>query len=322
MKHDGAGLRILLSQAAYERFGGAVRSAVPGAQFLVATDSGACDEQLRPVGADVTPDIAWFSSDLFAGGAGTSSFAGLAAAAPGLKWLHSSTAGLDSPFFGKLRDRGVRVTGSHIYGIPVSEFVIREALDFLQEADRWRAAQASAAWEPHEFRELAQTTWTVIGLGSIGQSVCRLAAAFGANVNGVSRHEPPASPEFSWRAPHQLWSLLPGSDVVVLARAAAIDEPAVVDATFLAQMRSDALFVNVARGSLVDEVALIEALDAGGIGRAVLDVMQTEPLPFGSPLWTHPRVVVTPHSGGQGLGRYERGARVFIEELEKYASGS
>jgi glyoxylate/hydroxypyruvate reductase len=91
-----------------------------------------------------------------------------------------------------------------------------------------------------------------------------------------------------------------------------------VDEAMLASVREGAVLVNVARGSLVDEDALIRALDAGQLAHAVLDVFATEPLPADSPLWDHPRVTVTPHSSGGGLGRYRRSAEVFAANLTRY----
>lgn len=94
-----------------------------------------------------------------------------------------------------------------------------------------------------------------------------------------------------------------------------------VDSAFLARMRNDAVLVNVGRGALVDEAALIDALDAGRPARAVLDVTEVEPLPDDSPLWRHPRIVLTPHSSALGLGRHRRAAEVFAANLGRYRRG-
>jgi phosphoglycerate dehydrogenase-like enzyme len=304
---------ILVSAAAHAEYGDLLAAAAPAARFLVATAEGVADVKGEPV-PEPAPTVAWLSSDLFAGGAGVRWFALLVAGSPVLRWVHSSTAGLDSPLFGRLAARGVRVTAAHIYAAPVSEFVLRAVLDEFQSAAGWRAAQAEGAWRPHEFREVAGSRWTVVGMGDIGSAVARAASALGAEVTGVARTRP-ADPAVAFAPADELLGLLPDSDVVVLARSAEPDAPPLVDAAFLAAMAPGSVLVNVARGSLVDETALIAALDAGAPGRAVLDVTATEPLPADSPLWTHPGVVLTPHTSGQGHGRYRRGAEVFASML-------
>jgi phosphoglycerate dehydrogenase-like enzyme len=207
------------------------------------------------------------------------------------------------------------VTGAHIYGPQISEFVLREALDHLQHAAAWRAGQLTRSWAPHDFREMAGTTWLVIGLGEIGGRIARTAHALGARVLGSARHEPTdLSGMAEYVSPDAVTDRLGDADVVVIARPA-LDDAVLVDRPFLDAMAPDSLLVNISRGSLVDEVALLAALDAGRPARAVLDVFASEPLPTDSPLWSHPKVVVTPHTSGQGDGRFARGAQVFAKLL-------
>src|SRR5690606_40181029 len=121
--------------------------------------------------------------------------------------------------------------------------------------------------------------------------------------------------------PDELPALLGESDVVVLAAPASASTEGMVDTGFLAAMRPGALLVNVGRGSLVDEAALLTALDAGRPAAAVLDVTRTEPLPPDDPLWSHPAVTITPHGSANGDGRWERGAVVFADNLARYVRG-
>jgi phosphoglycerate dehydrogenase-like enzyme len=111
---------------------------------------------------------------------------------------------------------------------------------------------------------------------------------------------------------------LPRADVVVLTLPATEETTNLVNEDFLAAMRADAVLVNVARGAIVDEAALVRALDAGRPDFAVLDVVSEEPLPPDHPLWSHPRVVVTPHTSSGGHGRFARGADLFAENLRRY----
>jgi phosphoglycerate dehydrogenase-like enzyme len=311
---------VLVSAAAFDRFGEHLAAAAPGARFLLAAEDGVRDRDGKAV-LDGEPTVVWFSSDLFAGGRGVAWFRSAFIDSPRLAWVHSSTAGLDSPLFTQLLARGVRVSSAHIYAVPLAEYVLRAALDHFQRADQWRAAEADRAWRPHECAEMAGSTWLVVGLGNIGRRITQVATALGANVLGADRIEPSDASIREFVAADELLGHLSRCDVVVLARPAAPDEPPLVDTRFLAAMRPGSLLVNVARGSLVDESALVAAIDRGTPGRAVLDVMAHEPLPDDSPLWAHPAITITPHSAGQGLGRYRRGAEVFEQNLRAFLAG-
>jgi phosphoglycerate dehydrogenase-like enzyme len=154
----------------------------------------------------------------------------------------------------------------------------------------------------------------VIGLGAIGTAVARRARAFDATVLGVRRTPRGDEPV------DELVSLdaVDRADVIVLAAPATPTTIGMVDDTFLRRMRPGSVLVNVGRGSLVDEAALVRALDRGIPEVALLDVTATEPLPADSPLWAHPRVVLTPHSSALGSGRHARAAEVFVENLRAY----
>jgi phosphoglycerate dehydrogenase-like enzyme len=145
--------------------------------------------------------------------------------------------------------------------------------------------------------------------------------AFDARVIGVRRNPSGDEPVDHMITPAEMLAVLPEADVVVLAAPATDETQHLVDARFLGAMRERALLVNVARGALVDERALIAALDSGRPAHAVLDVTEVEPLPPASPLWSHPNVTVTPHTSGGGTGRYRRAADVFAANLRRYTSG-
>jgi phosphoglycerate dehydrogenase-like enzyme len=194
-------------------------------------------------------------------------------------------------------------------------------LEHYQQRDRWRESAARASWEPSSFRELYGTTWLVVGLGALGSAVAVRARAFGVQVVGVRRRPSGDEPVSRVITPAEVHEAVGEADVVVLAAPATTETRHLVDARFLAAMRPRSVLVNVARGSLVDEEALLAALDRGVPEAALLDVTGTEPLPSDSPLWNHPGVIVTPHSAGRGEGRYARAADLFVDNLDRYRRG-
>ena len=298
-------------------------AAPPGTRWLCLSTDGSLEVDGTGEALDVrtaTPEVAWLTTDLVQGGP-MRPFFGLVTRSSSLRWLQSSAAGFDAPVFGELVRRGVRLTASHIAGPPIADFVLRAALDHLQDADAWRAAAVDHRWEPHEFTEMGATRWLVIGLGAIGHEVAVRARAFGAHVTGVRRSPTGDEPVDAMARPDEVPGLLPESDVVVLALPANAGTTHMVDDEMLGHMREGSVLVNVGRGALVDEDALRRALDHGRPARAVLDVTATEPLPADDPLWDHPRVVVTPHSSALGHGRHGRAAEAFADNLRRYAAG-
>ena len=269
---------------------------------------------------EATPEVAWMTSDLVQGGP-SRQFFGLAVRSESLRWLQSSAAGFDHPVFGDLIRRGVRLTPSHIAGPPIADYVLRAALDHLQDADAWRAAATAHRWAPHEFVEMSSTRWLVVGLGTIGAEIAVRARACGAHVTGVRRSPTGDEPVDAMIGPDELLDAVAVADVLVLATPSSPTTDGLVDDAFLARTRPTALLVNIGRGALVDEAALLRALDEGRLAKAVLDVTRTEPLPADDPLWSHPRVVITPHSSALGDGRHRRAAEVFAANLRRYVAG-
>jgi phosphoglycerate dehydrogenase-like enzyme len=266
-------------------------------------------------------EVAWGSSDLFRSREDTRRFFGATTRSTTLRWVQVSGAGTDDPVFRRLIDNGVTLTTSHVTGPTIAEYTMRAVLDWFQQADKWRETVAARRWRDHEFREVLGSTWLVIGLGSIGLEVATRARAFGAHVIGTRRTARGGEPVDELITPGKVLDVLPRVDVVVLALPATSASVGLVDEAFLARMRPGSVLVNVARGSLVDEPALLAALDRGAPEAALLDVTAVEPPPDDSPLWTHPGVVLTPHSSGLGMGRHDRAAAFFVENLRRYVQG-
>jgi phosphoglycerate dehydrogenase-like enzyme len=269
------------------------------------------------VGGDA--EVGWLSVDVLR--SADQEFIDALLASDALRWVQSAGAGYDTWHFQELLRRGVRLSTAHVNNVPIAEFVMREVMDRFQRADRWRAGAAEHHWEHHEWREVYGSTWLVIGLGAIGSAVAERARAFGCTVIGVRRNPAGTEPVDEMLPPERVTAALPRADVVVLTLPATEQTRNLVDDDFLAAMRPDAVLVNVARGSIVDEAALLRALDAGRPDFAVLDVVGDEPLPADSPLWSHPKVVVTPHTSSGGHGRFARGADLFAENLRRYRAG-
>lgn len=316
-------MRILVTQTAGEQFGARVEAVAAGLE-LVSMQS---DGSLRlPTGAPCEWDaadaeVAWATADLFGEGAPIRPFFGFIARAQSLRWIQSPAAGVDDPLFAGLVDRGVRLTSAHVNSIPIAEYVLRAALEHFQRATLWREAAEQRAWRRHDFQEAYGSTWLVIGVGSIGVEVASRARAFGARVIGVRRNPSGDEPVDEMIGPDGVNRVLPEADVVVLAAPATSQTRGMVDARFLAAMKAGALLVNVGRGSLVDEAALLTALDTGRPAAAVLDVFEQEPLPADHPFWSHPRITVTAHNAAGGTGRYGRAADLFVDNLSRYLRG-
>ena len=310
-------MRVLLTATAHERFGDRLPAHVDPAVMR-------SDGTL----ADGTPweeagvEVAWPTADLFDPDSPLRPFFAFLLQSPTLRWIQSPAAGVDAPVFAQLVRKGIRLTTSHVTDIPISEYVLRAVLDHYQQPARWQASSAERAWRRHDFREVHGTTWLVVGLGSIGSATAVRARAFGATVVGVRRRPTGDEPVDRMVTPDQVPTVLGEADVVVLAAPASPETRHLVDDAFLAAMKPASLLVNIARGALVDEAALVAALDRGTtLEAAVLDVTATEPLPADSPLWDHPAITITPHDAAGGLGRYARAADLFLENLRRYEAG-
>jgi phosphoglycerate dehydrogenase-like enzyme len=310
-------MRILLTATAFERFGDRLPD---DAAPAVMERDGSLRDGTSWEDADV--EVAWPTADLFEPDAPLRPFFGFLLQSTTLRWIQSPAAGVDAPVFAQLVRKGIRLTTSHVTDIPISEYVLRSVLDHYQRPEEWVASSAERAWRRHDFREVHGTTWLVVGLGAIGASTAVKARAFGAHVIGVRRTPSGDEPVDRMVTPADVLDVVGEADVVVLAAPSTPETRHLVDAAFLAAMKQASLLVNIARGALVDEDALVAALDRGDtIEAAVLDVTAVEPLPAESPLWDHAAVTITPHDAAGGTGRFSRAADLFVENLRRYRGG-
>ena len=262
---------------------------------------------------------ACFSSDVYPDR--MRAFLGVCGRAPRLAWLHTSFAGTDHPVFDALRARGIRITnGVGVSAPSIAGTVMLYLLALSRDLPRWTREQDARRWEPRRFDDLAGMKLGIVGMGSIGGEVARLAAAFEMEVIGLRRRPRGDERCPTWPA-DALPELLAWADVVVVTAPLTDATRGMFDADAFAAMRPGAWFVNVGRGEVVDEAALVDALARGHVGGAGLDVFATEPLPNDSPLWAMPNVIITPHSSGVTTRSYRRSIDLFVDNFGRHARG-
>lgn len=313
-------MRLLIHETSYRRLQAEI-DALAGVEPLVMNAAGEVTLQGVSVPAEeANADAAWANADVFFSPVARGFMVAMLKS-PGLKWVQSGAAGFDNPVFGQVVQKGATLTTSHGQAVGMADYVLWGVLDALQRGPVRRAAQAAGEWSRHPFREIAGQTWTIVGFGAIGQGVAHRARAFGAHIVGVRRNQAPDPAADRIAAQGDLPALLPQSDVVVLACPLTAETRHMADAAFFATLKPGAIFVNVGRGGLVDEPALLAALDKGVPEHAVLDVFETEPLPAESAFWSHPRVTLTPHASGMSAGNATRNDALFLDNLRRYVAG-
>ncbi len=257
--------------------------------------------------------IANFSHDAWPDRAGN--WFGVAMRAPNLRWLHSMSAGVDSPVFSTFLERGVRISNSSgASAPPIARTVMMYLLALTRDLPRMMRAQANAEWAWAQWKELDGQRVAVLGWGPIGQEVARLAREFGMEPTIVRRAAHGDEPYLT-RPLDELVDVVAEADAVVVALPLTDDTRGLISAEVIAAMPPHALFVNVGRGELVDQVALTDALANGRLGGAGLDVTVPEPLPADDPLWFLPNVILTPHNSGSTDGTARRANERFLANL-------
>jgi glyoxylate/hydroxypyruvate reductase len=314
-------MRLLIYEPSYRRLEPRIAELGAAVEPVLMDETGALSLRGQPIElADAAIEAAWANNDTWQSPVGRD-FTIAILKSPTVKWLQSGAAGFDHPMFGQLVQRGVRLTTSHGQAVGMADYVLWGVLDHFQRGPERRAAQGERNWRRMMFRDLAGSHWLVIGFGAIGQGVGERARAFGARVTGVRRDQAAHPAADAIAAQADILALLPAADVVVLSVPLTPETHHLVDARFLAAMQPRSVLVNVGRGGLVDEPALLAALDKGVPEHAVLDVFETEPLPKESPFWGHPRVTLTPHASGISAGAAARNDELFLENLRRYVAG-
>ena len=302
-----------------------IRAAAPGARLVTVSVEGLADGPLDDVEVMLR---GWLSSD---------AFDRLLVRAPRLAWVHSATSGVERALTPAARERGLIVTNARgVFSRPIAEYVLMMILAVSRRLPQLLELQRERTWQPLEGTELRDVTVGIVGLGSIGRAVGALATAFGCRVVAVRRRpdedaavatgdgdEPSVGELMLDRVggPETLPELLGESDFIVLAAPLTPQTEDMIDADALAMVKPGAWLINVARGRLVDERALLRALRDGHLGGAILDTFRDEPLPPMSSFYDLPNVIVTPHTAWSSGRVLDRSVELFCDNLRRFSKG-
>jgi phosphoglycerate dehydrogenase-like enzyme len=244
---------------------------------------------------------------------------------PNVRWIQATSAGIGSMLVrtGLIRTSITFTTASGVHGVPLAEFVVMALLWFAKDGPRMLGDQAARRWQRTCARQLRGSTVGIVGLGGVGREVARTCRAMGLRVVATKRTVDAVRDDAvdALVPTAQLPTLLMEADALVLACPQTPETEGLIGRAELAMLKPGAIVVNIARGAVVDEPALIEALQQGRLGGAALDVAAQEPLPQDSPLWTLPNVLISPHSASTVTVENARLTELFCENLTRYLRG-
>lgn len=239
------------------------------------------------------------------------------------RWVHSLHAGVESMLSPEFAASPVPLTNARgVFAEPLAEFVIAAILHFAKCIPAMMASQREGRWREFEPNMASGRMLGIVGYGEIGRASGRLAAAIGMRVQGLRRRPQPDDIAERVFGPEGLGELLRSSDYVLLAAPNAHGTRKLIGAAELAMMQSTAVLINVGRGSVVDEPALIDALRARRIAGAALDVFAEEPLPAGHSLYGLENVLISFHSADRTPDWQQRAVRRFLDNFERYRTGA
>jgi phosphoglycerate dehydrogenase-like enzyme len=301
---------VLTGRDAFGSMRDRILEAAPGARLIPISAEGVADEPVDEV------EVLLRGWSL-----GSDALDRLVGRAPKLRWIHSVSVGVESMMTPCVRLRGLTVTnGRGVFSVPIAEYVMTMILAICRRLPQLMELQRERTWQPIEALELADATIGLLGVGDIGREVARLAGPFGPRIVAV-RRRPNAAPVPGVEVLGDLQAmpeLLAVSDFVVLALPLTGETETLIDDDALASFKPGSWLINVARGALVDETALLRALRGGRIGGAVLDAFREEPLPETSPFYRLSNCIVTPHTSWSSAAVLGRTFDVFCDNLRRY----
>lgn len=239
-----------------------------------------------------------------------------------LRWVHATGAGVER-LCQDVAGTDIIVTNSHIHGDVIAEYVFGMLLGHARRLREFFQYQEKHRWAHHDLRGLllAGRTMGILGLGTLGAAVARRAAAFGMHVVGTKRTQASVPHVDRVFPPDRLDEVLHASNVLVITLPFTSETNGLIGPHELALLPRGAFVINVGRGGIVEEAALLHALRSGHLGGAGFDVFEQEPLPEGSPLWDAPGMIITSHCAGAFEGYMDRAVPLFCENLRRYLAG-
>jgi phosphoglycerate dehydrogenase-like enzyme len=305
---------VLTGRDAFEAMSRRILDASPGSRLVLVSPDGVADESL----ADVEVLLRGWSLE-------GPALDRIVSQAPKLRWIHSASVGVESIMTPVMRMRGLTLTnGRGVFDRPIAEYVMTMILSVCRRLPQLLELQAERTWQPLQATELNEVTIGLVGMGGIGCEIARLAAPFEPRMVGVRRRprrgEIPSNVKLLG-GPEALPELFATSDFIVLALPLTPETDGLISDDLLMGAKPGCWLVNVARGALVDERALLRALRDGPLGGAILDTLREEPLPDASAFYRLPNCIVTAHTSWSSRAVLDRTLEVFCQNLRLFRAG-
>ncbi len=243
---------------------------------------------------------------------------------PKVRWVHSRAAGLDTVLFPALIESEVPLTnGRGVFSQSLGEFALGAILYFAKDLRRMVANQEAGRWEAFDIVEIAGQTVGIVGYGDIGHAVAKRVHPMGMRVLALKRHAATAADPLIERtySPSERLEMISQCDYIVASAPLTPETRGMIGEAEFAAMKPTAVVVNIGRGPVIDEAAMVRALTEGRIKGAALDVFDTEPLPAGHPFWTLKNVLISPHCADHTPDWMEQAMRFFLAQFQRFEAG-
>jgi phosphoglycerate dehydrogenase-like enzyme len=245
-------------------------------------------------------------------------------ASPNLRWIHSRSAGLDKILFPELVESPIPLTnGTGVFSQSLGEFALAAILYFAKDFRRMLRNQEASRWEQFDVEEIAGQTVGIVGYGDIGRAVAGRVHAMGMRVHALKRHAPAAPDPLvaQFFGPDQLTTMLALCDYIVIATPLTPESRHMIGDAAFAAMKPNAVVINIGRGPVIDQAALVRSLAEQRIKGAALDVFEKEPIPPGDPIYKLENVLVSPHCADHTKDWLDQAMRFFLKQYERFAKG-